>query len=70
MFKVNDRIVPKLDTWKPIIGMYACFNVNVPDDPPVLTINYISPKDGLVFYICSYKGFQISFEHKNVLKAP
>lgn len=70
MFKVGDRVVPKLDFWKPIVGMYKQLNVNVPDDPPVLTITYVYTIDGCSFYKFMYEGYGLTIAHENVLKAP
>lgn len=75
MFKVGDKVVPKLDSWKEIQASYKkYYKVDLPEDPFVLVV-YKTPSGECccqslqkINEICGY--LYVTIHQDNLLKAP
>jgi hypothetical protein len=74
MFKVGDRVIPKLDIWKYIKSEYAkCGTTDLPEDPPEFTVmEILKYQNGTFKYRCNCRlcGINVVIPPEHLLKAP
>lgn len=74
MFKVGDRIVPKLDAWNKLRTSYTNCGLNLPKEPPIFRVLSFD-KDGTCFCVNDLGDklgdtFGSTFNLEDLLKAP
>ncbi len=74
MFKVGDRVIPKIDSWKVIKLAYAECKSILPEDPQVFIVMgiYQYPDDNVKRYNCNCasQGISAIMLYEHLLKAP